>query len=372
MNHNRSSHTTAAERAGQGRYWALELEYADQIITGLRSHGLGYQEIARTLDIRARRVEATLGEISALHARGVSLSEIAVRVGLPRSTVHDIAGAAQPQSTARKTAVLAAISDMHGMQRDVLGWFLGMERNHVLSLVKQLHKEGSIHKPAQVQAGEKWVVPTRVTAARYLGWRPADWHPPLGLAEHYRAVAQARVMLVGADRALWVPERVLRHRIGKTAGTNGKSKSAEPLLSSGRTPLLGHPHVHDGRFLGVVEGTYGWWALEVELSKKDPEHMDIALKGAIRAARDATEESMVGVLYLCRTSAVIDNVNAAYDRLPASEFGEALALDLLVRDFDQKWRKFLTDYAARREAAKAASSNRRRRTIIHLSSREAS
>ncbi|MFC9433999.1 hypothetical protein [Nocardia sp. NPDC057030] len=368
MNHN-SSHTRADARSH--RYAGLELEYADQIIAGLRAHGVTYQEIARMLNIRARRVEATLGEIGVLAGRGVSLTEIGVRVGLPRSTVHDIVGAQQRQSTARKTAVLAAVSDMHGMQRDVLGWFLGMERNHVLSLVKQLHQQGLIHEPAEVQAGEKWVVPTRITAARYLGWRPAEWHPPLGLAEHYRAVAQARVMLVGADRALWVPERVLRHRIGKTAGANGKTKPVEPLVSSGRTPLLGYPHVHDGRFLGVVEGTYGWWALEVELSKKDPEHMDIALKGAIRAARDATEESMVGVLYLCRTPAVIDNVNAAYERLPDNEFGEVLALDLLVRDFDKKWAKFLTNYAAMREAAKARSSNRRRRTLTHFS-REAS
>ncbi|WP_043679832.1 hypothetical protein [Nocardia vulneris] len=368
MNHN---NTRAVARPN--RYAGLELEYADQIITGLRARGMGYQEIARTLNIRARRVEATLGEIRALAGRQVSQHEIARRVGLPRTSVQDLLrDKKSSRPTPRKTQAKAAISDMHGMQLDVLGWFLGMERNHVYSLAKQLHDEGSIHDLEEVQAGEKWVVPTRITAARYLGWRPADWRPPLGLAEHYRAVAQARVMLVGADRALWVPERVLRHRIGKTAGTNGRSKSAEPQISSGRTPILGHPHVHDGRFLGVVEGTYGWWALEVELSKKDPEHMDIALKGAIRAARDATEESMVGVLYLCRTAAVIDNVNAAYDRLPASEFGDGLDLDLLVRDFDERWRKFLTDYGARREAAKAASSNRRRRTIIHLTSREAS
>ncbi|QIS02333.1 hypothetical protein F5X71_08360 [Nocardia brasiliensis] len=360
------NHNTGRTTGRPDRYSVLEVEYRNQIITGLRGVGVSYQEIARTLNIRTRRVEATLGEIRVLAGQGCSQHEIARRVGLPRTTVQDLLRDKKSgRSTPRKTAVKAAISDMHGMQLDVLGWFLGMERNHVHSLAKQLFDEGAIHELEQVQAGAPWVVPTRVTAARYLGWRPTDWHPPLGLAEHYRAVAQARVMLVGADRALWVPERVLRHRIGKTAG--GKSKSGEVLASSGRTPVLGYPHVHDGRFLGVVEGTYGWWALEVELSKKDPEHMDIALRGAIRAARDATEESMVGVLYLCRTSTVIDNVNAAYERLPDNEFGEVLAMDLKVRDFDKKWRKFLTHYAAMREAAKAESSNRRRRTIIHLS-----
>lgn len=362
------NHNTNKSGVRSDRHPTLEIEYCDQIVAGLRAAGMGYQDIGRTLNIRARRVEATLGEVAALHARQLSQNEIARRVGLPRTTVQDLLrNPKEARSTPRKTLALAGISEMHGMQLDVLGWFLGMERNHVYSLAKQLHKQGLIHELKDVQAGEKWVVPTRVTAARYLGWRPADWHPPLALAEHYRAVAQARVMLVGSDRALWVSERVLRHRIGKTAGPNGKRTTGEPPVSSGRTPLLGFPHVHDGRFLGVVEGQHGWWALEVELSKKDPEHMDIALKGAIRAARDATEESMVGVLYLCRTPAVIDNVNAASERLPDNEFGERLALDLVIRDFDRTWEKFLTRYGAMREAAKARSSNRRRRTLIHLS-----
>ncbi|WP_433193820.1 hypothetical protein ACQP1G_34245 [Nocardia sp. CA-107356] len=355
------------------RYAALEFEHRDRIVAGLRDTGISYQEIARKLGIRARQVEEVLGEVAALRARQLSQAEIARRVGLPRTTVQDLLrGERVSRSTPRKTTVLAAVSHMHGMQLDVLGWFLGMERNHVYSLAKQLYAEGAIHALEDVQAGEKWVVPTRVTAARYLGWRPSEWHPPLGLAEHYRAVAQARVMLVGADPQLWTSERVLRHRIGKTAeATNRKAKPREVLVSTGRTPILGHPHVHDGRFLGVVQGRHGWWALEVELSKKDPEYMDIALKGAIRAARDSRDEVMAGVLYLCRTAAVSDNVTAASQRLPDNEFGDALALDLVIRDFDREWAKFLTRYAAIREAQKQQSPNRRRRTLIHLTTQEA-
>ncbi|MFD6102649.1 helix-turn-helix domain-containing protein [Nocardia salmonicida] len=351
------------------RWAVLEVEARDEIIAGLRDSGLTYRDISRVLGVRARRVEATLGEIDALHSRGLSLTEISARVGLPRSTVHVLVGAARPLSTGRKTAVLAAMSQMHGMQLDTLGWFLGMERNHVYALVADLVRAGEVHELKQVQPGEKWVVPTRITAARHLGWRPPEWQPPLMFAEHYRAVAQARVMLVGPDPKSWVSERTLRHRVqGETQP--GPRKPATPI-SSGREPKFGRPHIHDGRFLGVVEGHHGWWALEVELSKKQPEAMDIALRGAIRAARDSDTEPMVGVLYLCRTTSVLDNVTAASERLPKAEFAD-LALDLVINDFDAYWSRWLKRYADLREAKKAASPNRLRSNIIHLSQQEAS
>ncbi|MBH0775060.1 hypothetical protein [Nocardia bovistercoris] len=345
------------------RYAELEFDHRDRIVTGLRGVGLSYREIAQLLGIRARQVESVLGEVAGLRAREVSQAEIARRVGLPRTTVQGLLRKERaPRSTPRKTAVLRALSEMHGMQLDVLGWFLGMERNHVYELVKRLHVEGIVKDLEDVLAGEKWVIPTRFTASKYLGWRTAEWMPPNGLAEHYRRVAQARVMLVGSDPDLWVSERVLRHRIGRTTGAKA---GAEFEVSSGREPRKGHPHVHDGRFLGVVEGLRGWWALEVELSIKDPEYMDTALRGAIRAARDGVSESMVGVLYLCRGTRVAANVTAASERLPSAEFAR-LALHLVIRDFDTEWSRWLRDYTARREAAKAASANRRRRTLAHL------
>ncbi|QIS13651.1 hypothetical protein [Nocardia arthritidis] len=354
-------------------YADLEFAYRDQIVAGLRGSGKTYRDIARTLGLTSRQVETVLGEVAALRGRGVSQSEIGRRVGLPRTTVQDLLRDKKSgRWTPRKTQALLGLSQMHGMQLDVLGWFLGMERNHVHSLVKQLHGEGLIYEPDAVQAGEKWVVPTRVTAARYLGWRPADWRPPIALAEHYRAVAQARVMYVGAAPELWVSERELRHRLG-AVGTGNRRSAKAVEVSTGRAPRLGRDHVHDGRFLGVVKGRHGWWAVEVELSRKDPEYMDIALRGAVRAARDSTDEPMVGVLYLCRSAAVLDNVNAAYQRLPEAEFGE-LALVLVIRDFDREWKKFLTRYAQLREARKEQSANRRRhrRNLTRLSQQEAS
>lgn len=351
------------------RWVALEVDQRDEIIAGLRDAGLTYQEIARLLGIRARRVEATLGEISNLHSRGLSMTEIAARVGLPRTTAQGIVGAGRRLSTERRTLVLGALSDMHAMQLDVLGWFLGMERNHVHALAADLARSGDVHALKQVQPGAKWVIPTRITAATYLGWRPADWQPPLMYAEHYRAVAQARIMLVGSDPKLWVSERTLRHRAQSAEG--GPRAKQPTAVSSGREPKLGRPHIHDGRFLGVVEGHHGWWALEVELSKKHPEAMDIALRGAIRAARDSDTEPMVGVLYLCRTPSVLDNVTEAAQRLPDTEFGN-LALDLVINDFDARWSQWFKRYREVREAKKAASPNRRRNTLIHLSEQEAS
>ncbi|MEU7141702.1 hypothetical protein ABZ942_19785 [Nocardia sp. NPDC046473] len=337
MNHNKRA---------ASRYGDLEFDYRDQIISGLRGSGAGYREIARLLGISARKVEAGLGEIAALHENGYSQSEISRRVGLPRTTVQDLLRSQRSSmSTARKTTALAALSEMHGMQVDVLAWFLGMEKNHTYSLVKALFEDKRIGELEQVQPGEKWVVPTRVTAARYLGWRPRDWHPPLMYAEHYRAVGQARIMLVGTAPERWISERRLWQRAKDEAN---ESRSGLTDFSTGRAPRAGRPHIHDGRFLGEVEGQRGWWALEVELSVKHGAHMDTALQGALRAARDATPESVVGLLYLCRSASVADNVNAAYDRLPR-ELAE-LSLLFAIGDFDDEW----TSYLARRNKAKAA------------------
>ena len=342
----------------------LELDCRDQIIAGLRDHGASYREIAKTLDISFRKVEASLGEIAVLRDAGRSFGEIGRVVGLPRSTVHDIAGAARRLSTERTQAALAGLSQMHGMQLDVLRLFLRMEKNHTYRLVKNLRESGFIYELEQVQPGEKWVVPTRVTAARYLGWRPKDWHPPLMFAEHYRAVAQARVMLVGSDPQLWVSERELRHRSENTAD-QAPRKKAQLEFSTSREPIAGRSHMHDGRFLGVVEGRHGWWALEVELSVKDPTHMDTALQGAIRAAVSDHNEPMVGLLYLCRSESVVNNVNAAAERLPR-EFAH-LSLDLVIRDFDREWRRWLDRHTRQRTTEKAQSSNRGRSNLIQIS-----
>ncbi|MGW0003406.1 hypothetical protein ACWDT6_06150 [Nocardia grenadensis] len=316
-----------------------------EMVAEMRAAGKSYRDIARRLGISARKVEAVLGEIAALRDSGHSQSEIGAIVGLPRTTVRNLLRSkTSVQMTARKTTALAGTSDMSGMQLDVLAQFLGMSLNHTYVLVAELAQAKLVHPLKQVQPGAKWVYPTRETAAQYLGWKPKEWHPPLMYANHYRAVAQARIMLVGPDPQRWVSERVLRRRAEQQAAGRGPV-----VLSSGRVPQAGRPHVHDARFARRVRrGEFEWWALEVELTRKTVTAMDAALQGAIRAIRDshAEPEPCVGLLYLCRSASVMDGVHAAADRLP-SEF-TSLDFELSVLDFDDRWGEFLANQKATR------------------------
>ncbi|MBF6463067.1 helix-turn-helix domain-containing protein [Nocardia puris] len=325
-------------------YAALELAHRDAIVGGLRDRGQSYRQIAATLGINTRKVEAILGEAARLRENGYSTREIAERIGAPRTTVQRLL---RPQksalslSTARKSLALAGLSEMYGMQLDVLGWFLGMSEPHTYVLVRQLREQRLLLPLMEVQPGIKWVVPTRDAAASVLGWVPrSTWRPPLKDAAHYRAVAQARIMLVGAEPGVWISERQLRH---------DAEHAARQESSRGRRAV---GHIHDGRFLGVVDGTYGWWALEVELTAKSTANMDTALRGAIRTARDAAPDPMIGVLYLVRGRDVNRVVLAAAERLPA-EFA-TLDMHLVVRDFATDWARFLDHRTALAQARRAA------------------
>ncbi|WP_280238677.1 hypothetical protein [Nocardia abscessus] len=323
----------------------------DRRIRELRDLGATYQQIARQLRIPARKVETVLGEAAALRESGHSSREIAAGIGLPRTTVQrllaDRSGASS-RSTARHTIAITGLVDMYGMQVDVLAWFLDMDESHTYVLVRQLRKDRLVQPTlVEVQAGSKWVVPTGETAASYLGWRPYTvWKPPVNHCEHHRAVAQARIMLNGSDLTNWISERRLRH-----------AAEVEARQSRARTATVGH--IHDGRFLGVVDGTYGWWAIEVELTAKSAANMDKALRAAIWAARDAQPGSMAGVLYLFRGREVEHTIMAAAERLPAA-FND-LDMHLVLRDFDREWNRFLTHRQALRDAKATA------RAALHTS-----
>jgi hypothetical protein len=340
-------------------YAALELRHRSEIIGGLRAAGLSYGDIARQLGIALSKVETCLGEAAVLRAQGLTKAEIAQAIGVPYGSLGRLLPARHQRLTARQNQVLAAVSDMHGMQVDVLAWFLDVDLSTAYDLAGVLIGRGYLQELTTVQPGRAWVYPKRDTAARYLGWRPRDWHPPITLANHYRAVAQARIMLVGADPGRWVSERVVRHRAEITAAAaKSGSRSGQLEFSTGREPSEGRPHVHDGWFHGEVDGRFGWWALEVELTSKDRAHLDLALRGAFRAAGTAAPHRMTGVLYLCRSAQVMDAVNAAHARLPA----ELTQLPLLfaVGDIDDEW----TGWLAGRNQARAAK--RRTRTGVHI------
>ncbi|WP_280253815.1 hypothetical protein [Nocardia abscessus] len=345
------------KRKGVDRYTALERRHRAQIVGGLRDHRMSYRQIGEQLSISLAQVESCLGEATRLREQGLTKQEIADEIGIPYGSLGRVLAVPGSKGlSAQQDAALAALVDMHGMQVDVLAEFMSFSSlSSAYDLADALLKRRMVHPLLSVQRGRAWVYPRREVAERYLGWRPKDWKPPLMYANHYRAVAQARVMLVGSDPQLWVSERVLRRRAEVAAA---ESKSGHVVFSDSRTPRKGRPHVHDGRFLGEVGGQHGWWALEIELSAKDRVHMDTALAGAIRAARDSEDEAVMGLLYLCRSQRVINTVNAAYQRLPR----QLAAVELLfaIGDFDEEWSQFLT----RRNQGRAARKTRRPNLLL--------
>ncbi|MFI6310821.1 hypothetical protein ACIBEK_11985 [Nocardia fusca] len=332
------------------RYAGLERRHRAEIAAGLRNQGLTYGQIARKLGISLAKVEACLGEAAALREQGMTKQEVADEIGVPYGSLGRILAApVSGRTTARQDVAVAGLVDMHAMQVDVLAWFLSTTVSSAYDLANSLIKSGQVHPLKQVQRGRAWVVPKRDTAARYLGWRPADWTPPLMYAEHYRAVAQARIMLVGNDPTRWVSERHLRRRAELAAN---ESKSRPMLFSTGRDPKRNRSHVHDGRFYGEVDGTRGWWALEVELTpKRERAHMDAALAGAVRSALESEEEQVVGLLYLCRSARVLDLVQAAYTRLPRELRPGHDRLLWATGDFDDEWSSYLAALHQKRAAS---------------------
>ncbi|MFJ9368775.1 hypothetical protein ACIRRA_30715 [Nocardia sp. NPDC101769] len=353
------------------RYVTLDRHHRVQIIDGLRAAGLTYTEIRELLGVSLRQIETVLGEAETLRAQGFRTKEIAAELGIPVGSLGRVLPARRRGTlTARQDEVLAGVTHMRGMQVDVLAEYLNVLESTGYALVRELITKGMLCELKKVQRGRAWVYAPPQVEHRYLGWKPREWTPPLMYAEHYRAVAQARIMLVGNDRRAFISERTLRHDATRAAKLAAENRRGAPVLefSTGREPIPGRPHIHDGRFLGVVRGTYGWWALEVELSVKDADYMDTALRGAIRAAHDAYPYSMVGLLYLCRSAAVLKNVEAAADRLQAESEFKNSPLDLRIQDFDKQWESFLKARNSMREAKREEKREREAKRQSHTTS----
>ncbi|MFD0000769.1 hypothetical protein [Nocardia sp. NPDC127526] len=114
--------------------------------------------------------------------------------------------------TANAVRALVGLTEMRGMQLDVLAEFLGVRRSEVYRLIHRLLDAQALHPLMEVQAGAKWAVPTRTTAAWVLGWRPGDWRPSPMWASHCRAVAQTRVALGAQATERWTSDRIMRHQ----------------------------------------------------------------------------------------------------------------------------------------------------------------
>ncbi|WP_433562313.1 hypothetical protein ACQP1O_33180 [Nocardia sp. CA-151230] len=357
----------SAHHNKNNRYTRQELQYRAQIIGGLRDYGCRYSDIARTLQIPLSKVEKVLGEAAALRAQGLTKAEVAAVLDVPYGSMGRMLPAAHSATiTARQNQVLDVTTDMRGMQVDLIAAYLDVELSTAYDIIRPLISNGALFPLTRVGQGKAWAVPTKTVTAPRLGWRTKDWTPSMMWANHDRAAAQARIMLIGSDPHRWVSERQLRHRAEEIAAAT----RAVAEFGSSREPRPGKPHVHDGWVLRRINGELQWWAVEVELTRKGPTDMDIALQGAMRAIvtappfRQVTE--LVGLLYLCRTSHVMDGVNAAVDRLPAEI--AAIDIDFETRDFDDDWTAFLARRAERKAAEKAERESHKH---IH-SSKEAS
>ncbi|GAA5105000.1 hypothetical protein [Nocardia iowensis] len=211
------------------RYSALELQHRVQIIGGLRDTGLDYGRIARTLGVSLSKVETCLGEAAALRAQGFTKAEIADVIGVPRGSVGRLLSTAGSTTiTQRQNQVLAVTSEMRGMQVDLIADFLDVELSTAYDIVRVLVRNGSLYPLTRVQQGKAWAYPKPPIPQRYLGWRPKDWAPSLMYANHDRAVAQARIMLVGSDPQRWISERQLYRRaeeIAAAARTNSTTRA---------------------------------------------------------------------------------------------------------------------------------------------------
>lgn len=146
----------------------------DQRIRELRELGATYQQIRATLGLTAREIDSVLGEAATLASDGHSQSEIARRIGLPRSTVQRMfASTAQLRPTARMNLAAGLAVDMYGLQLDVLALFLNMDLPHVYELAKQLRKAGVVRALFdQPPARSGWCRPTRPRRLISAGCRP--------------------------------------------------------------------------------------------------------------------------------------------------------------------------------------------------------
>lgn len=123
----------------------------------------------------------------------------------------------EPPLTPRLAFALECLVQQRAMQLDVLREFLGVTRCHTYATVAELRERGLIRPLVQVAGGPKWVVPTRLAAARHFGRPVRDWTPSPLWSRHGRAAAVARLALGAIDPQDWMSERELgveQHRRG--------------------------------------------------------------------------------------------------------------------------------------------------------------
>ncbi|MBH0777274.1 hypothetical protein [Nocardia bovistercoris] len=188
----------------------------------------------------------------------------------------------------RDMTVLSIVAEMYGAPMDVVASMLRVSQDRAYRIARGW-TEATMISPLRVKPvpGYAWIFPTRAAGEALTGRQLRAWVPTPKMAAHVRTTLEVRLALVGLDLDRWVSERALR--------------GEQPPTRAG----VARSHIHDGRFRTKAGD---WWAVEVELSPKDPAAARSALASAVQVARSA---GCVGVTYYCRGERVKNVIRTA-------------------------------------------------------------
>ncbi|MEV6070050.1 hypothetical protein AB0L82_26190 [Nocardia sp. NPDC052001] len=205
----------------------------------------------------------------------------------------------------RDMAGATILAEQYGAPMDAVAAMLGVGLNGMYRIASKWQRAHLISKRrVRPVPGPSWIFPTKVSAEMLLGRAVRYWVPTPMMAAHTKAVFELRTALTGMDLDRWISERLLRAEVG--------------LVEAGQS----RPHIHDGRYY-----TSGGdlWAVEVELSPKDPRAARSAVFQALQVARQA---DCAGLTYYCRGDEVKNVIRSAAKGLDLSSGPKLTLLDL--------------------------------------------
>ncbi|MBU3064367.1 hypothetical protein KO481_22890 [Nocardia sp. NEAU-G5] len=205
----------------------------------------------------------------------------------------------------RDIVSLTVLSEHYGAPLDLVADMHGVSMRSARKLALRWREAGLIGPLQWPIPGPGWVVPTTVTAEKYLGFQVRHWAPTLHMVDHLTSVLRVRLALVGLDSERWISERTLRHDVGPTRFG------------------VARPHIHDGRYR-KPEG--GWWAVEVELTPKTVK--TVALASVLGAHQAAERGGCEGLVYYCRGERVKNVIREAAQGLDVTTGPDARLEDL--------------------------------------------
>ncbi|WP_306364377.1 hypothetical protein [Nocardia sp. CC227C] len=215
----------------------------------------------------------------------------------------------------RDMHVSTIVAEHYGMPIDELAKILQTSTINAYRIAKRWREAGLMAKlPVKPVPGYYWIYCTPKSAEELLGHPVRYWAPTPKMAKHTLTVLRVRLALVGAELGNWISERTLRYEV------------SAPNIRGHR-----RPHVHDGRYT-TDKGEL--WAVEVELSPKDPAYARDSVQRAYQAAQAA---HCAGLIYYCADQQIKDLITSCAGGLQLStttRFRVALLEDVLPDEDD--------------------------------------